>query len=118
MSQLELDVIQAGEQSTTNTVKEPVYSSFSDDPDFAELVEFFVDAIPERIELLRESFQKQDIEQLRTIAHQLKGAGGGYGFEELSTHAARLEQDCKQNDIDAAANSLEILIGYMGRITV
>ena len=117
MNQIELEVARAEEQSTVNAGKEPVYSSFSDDPDFAELVEFFVDAIPERIELLRESYQKQDIEQLRTTAHQLKGAGGGYGFEELSTHAARLEQACKQNDSDAIADFLEILIGYMGRIT-
>lgn len=118
MNQIELEVGQTEEQNTVLAGKEPVYSSFSDDPDFAELVEFFVEAIPERIELLRESHQNRDIEQLRTIAHQLKGAGGGYGFEELTTHAACLEQACKQNDIDAVTDSLGILIGYMDRITV
>ncbi len=98
--------------------KQAVYSSFSDDPDFAELIEFFVDAIPERTELLRESHQQQDTDQMKTIAHQLKGAGGGYGFEELSTHAAQLEQACKQNDIDAVGKSLDVLIGYMDRISI
>ncbi len=124
MNHIDLEVARCNEQSANgeqNAVaveNQPVYSSFSDDPDFAELIEFFVDAIPERSELLRQSHQEQNADQMKTIAHQLKGAGGGYGFEELSVHAARLEQACKQNDIDSVGESLDILIGYMDRIAV
>lgn len=118
MNHIDLEVAHSHEQNATAVENQPVYSSFSDDPDFAELIEFFVDAIPERTELLRQSHQEQDADQMKTIAHQLKGAGGGYGFEELSVHAARLEQACKQNDIDSVGESLDILIGYMDRIAV
>ncbi len=118
MNQIDLETVQHVEQGAVAIEKQPVYSSFADDEDFAELIEFFVEAIPERIESLRQGQQEQNWDQMKTVAHQLKGAGGGYGFEELSVHAAHLEQVCKQNDIDSLEGALEALIEYMNRIAV
>ena len=72
----------------------------------------------EKKQLLEEAHRAGDVDQLRTHAHQLKGAGGGYGFQGLSEIAAELEDACKANDVDDVGESLDKLLGYLGRICV
>jgi len=74
---------------TTET--EPLYSSLGDDPDLAEIVELFVDEMPERVSSILRLFDASDWDELRRIAHQLKGAAGSYGFDAISPEAMRLE---------------------------
>jgi HPt (histidine-containing phosphotransfer) domain-containing protein len=69
----------------------PVYSVFGDDPEMAEMVELFVHDMPIRIQCLGELLASADWEELGRFAHQLKGAAGGYGFDEITRLAARLE---------------------------
>jgi HPt (histidine-containing phosphotransfer) domain-containing protein len=75
----------------TCTDREPLYSTLAAEPDFAELVCLFVEEMPGRVEGLRSALERRDWEELRRLAHQLKGAGGGYGFEPITLSAARLE---------------------------
>lgn len=96
----------------------PVRSEYADDPDFSELIEFFVDALVERREYLRVAFDTRNFSQLRVVAHQLKGAGGGYGFSELSLLAAELEEACLLEDEVKIAQKLDLLINHTERITV
>lgn len=69
----------------------PLRSAFAGDPDMAELVRQFAEEMPRRIEALTACWEKQEMEELRRLAHQLKGAGGGYGFGEVGEGARRLE---------------------------
>ena len=55
----------------------PLVSTLAGDPDMAELVQFFVQEIDERIDTIQTTAQAKDIAGLRTVAHQLKGRGGG-----------------------------------------
>lgn len=43
-------------------------------------------------EALVAAFERQDREALRRLAHSLSGAGGIFGFPEVSRRAAELEQ--------------------------
>ena len=74
---------------------EPVYSLFTQDPDMLELVEMFVADLPDRIEALCRAAASDDYEQLAQLAHQLKGAGGGYGFPAITEAGARVEAEAK-----------------------
>lgn len=96
---------------------EPVRSEFADDEDFVELLEMFTDEIPIRRQRLEVAFNAQDIEELKSLAHQLKGAGGGYGYPHLTTISARLEQACKDNVQDEITNQYQELHQYLGRVT-
>lgn len=96
--------------------QEPVRSEFGDDPDFAELLEMFADSIVEKRQALTVAAQANDTDQLRTLAHQLKGAGGGYGFPGLTTVAAELESVCKENDETQIESHTEQLLDYLSRI--
>jgi HPt (histidine-containing phosphotransfer) domain-containing protein len=75
---------------------ELVYSTLADDPDYAEMVELFVGEMPERIEKFLGQAQDRDWANLAKAAHQLKGAAGSYGFDVVTTAAARVESAVKE----------------------
>lgn len=78
----------------------PIVSTLSDDPDMTELIELFVAEMPEKIEQLTDLFGKQAFEDLRYVAHQMKGSCAGYGFESLGEAASRLDDELKKTTID------------------
>ncbi len=96
----------------------PVYSEFSTDPDFEEILHLFVASIPEKQQSFRAQYLQGDWDEIRRQAHQLKGSGGGYGFDDLTAEANSLEAACKTQNIDQIGQALNSLLNYMGRITV
>ncbi|MGY8750384.1 MAG: Hpt domain-containing protein [Pirellulales bacterium] len=97
-------------------LENPIFSTYGNDSDMGELVEMFVDEMPDRIEALLEVAQNNDWEKLRSLAHQLKGAGGSYGFGQLTQPAASLESACRENDTeDNIRQSLTDLVSICRR---
>ena len=97
----------------------PIYSSLADDEMMCELVEEFVAEIPERVETLRNAFASQDWDAVQRQAHQLKGAFGSYGFDEMTSPARALEKsssDCRDNSI-VIGEDLERLAALCERMT-
>jgi len=105
------------ENTGSAATQAPVRSAFADDPDFAELVEFFVESMPERQEALKSAYQSADFDSLRVIAHQLKGAGGGYGFDGVSERSAALEHACNDGGPHEILPHVQNLINYLNRVS-
>jgi HPt (histidine-containing phosphotransfer) domain-containing protein len=105
-----------GEGQTTGAIR----STFADDPDMLEIVGEFVGEMPERVQSLSEAFERGDPQTLRTLAHQLKGACGGYGFPVLSEAAAALEGELKRADYDLGVvrRELDELIALCNKAAV
>ena len=72
-----------------------ITSSYAADPDMKDVLEEFVVNLPAKVSKLADLLARQELEELRRLAHQLKGAGGGYGFPQLSERAAALEAQIK-----------------------
>jgi HPt (histidine-containing phosphotransfer) domain-containing protein len=81
---------------------EPIRSSFEDDADMMEIVREFASEMPQRADDIEQLVQSGQLRELRTLAHQLKGAGGGYGFEAITETAAALEGAIKRGDGESA----------------
>lgn len=96
----------------------PIRSRFAGDPDMRELVEFFVGQMPERVDALRASFESGSLEELRSLAHQLKGAGGSYGFPQITDSARRLEERAMRADLDEVRRELDELVDLCSRTSV
>lgn len=93
-----------------------IVSELSKDEDFAEIVEMFVNELPERIETMRTALESNDIESLQRAAHQLKGAAGGYGFPSITDCAKELEQSSKiQSELETIKTQLNELADMCGR---
>ncbi len=84
-----------------------------EDPDMREIVLEFVDSLRERITDLRAAYSADDWARLCALAHQLKGAGGSYGYEAITGVAARMEKDFalqRGQAFDAYVKQLEALV--------
>jgi HPt (histidine-containing phosphotransfer) domain-containing protein len=79
------------------------------DPDLRDLVEEFVDGLSSRFDELRQASRQQDWDRLTLLAHQLKGAGGSYGYADLSDVALKMEQAFR-------AHSAEQFAGLMAKL--
>jgi signal transduction histidine kinase/DNA-binding response OmpR family regulator len=60
-------------------------------PELAAVTAGFVGSLPGRVAALEESLARGDMDELRALAHQLKGTAGGFGFGIISAAAAQLE---------------------------
>jgi histidine phosphotransfer protein HptB len=73
-----------------------IRSAYEGDPDMLEIVREFASELPARIAKLEAHVAAGELRELQTLAHQLKGAGGGYGFPQITELAASLESALKQ----------------------
>ena len=76
----------------------PIHSSLSSDPDMIQLLEEFVAHLGTRVDALRRALAEDNLDQMIRLAHQLRGASGGYGFDVIGEAAAALEDSLKTAD--------------------
>ena len=89
-------------QPARQAADEAIQSQFADDPDMTEVTDAFVARLPATIAAMSEALGNNCFDELRRLAHQLKGSGGGYGYPSLTEQALRLEQAAKADDVEAA----------------
>jgi HPt (histidine-containing phosphotransfer) domain-containing protein len=94
-----------------------LYSSLGADPDLGELVDVFVGEIPERVSRMQDCMDAGDSEGLGRAAHQLKGAAGSYGFQQLTPTLQRLETLARAGgEIADKRKALDEVIELCGRV--
>ncbi len=102
-----------------NTATDPLFSTLGTDPELGEIVEMFVEEMPERVQLLLEQLDASDWEGLRRTAHQLKGAAGSYGFSPITPVAAQLEDTLiEEEPEEQIRRDAEELIAMCNRVRV
>jgi len=68
-----------------------------------DIVTFFVNDLNDRVSAIGAAVDSDDRARLRTLAHQLKGAAGGYGFPTIGVAAATLERELLSDEASMAA---------------
>jgi len=101
-------------RSTTRS-RRPIRSTLPVDiAEFREIVEAFVNGLPETIGAMRLAQQKMDYNEIREVAHRLKGTGGTVGFADFTEPSRKLQQAAEERDdatIEAMLSELEELAG-------
>ncbi|MDB5299440.1 MAG: luxQ 3 [Phycisphaerales bacterium] len=82
-------------------------SELEHEPSVKRLLEKFIQRLPERVGSITALLQEQDLNGLRQAIHQLKGAGGGYGFPKITELASKAEDRIKA-DADLATIRVEV----------
>ncbi len=59
-----------------------------------------------------------DYETVRVLGHRMKGACGGYGFDELGSIGAAIEQAARQEDTREIRRWIDQLAAYLERLEV
>lgn len=95
----------------------PILSALKDDVEMQGVVAGFVERLGAFTDDLRIAGRNGDMQKLARLAHQLKGAAGGYGFMPVSEAAARLETRIADNAAeDDISEAVENLIAICERV--
>jgi len=84
-------------------------SAFADNPVIARILPGFFGSLDARVQALRAALAANQFEELRRLAHQIKGAGGSYGYPSITEAARKLEADAREGRHENAAASAWML---------
>ncbi len=96
--------IRTDNNATSEPLAQPtsIRSLYADDPDMKEIIGEFVGRLGAFVGEMALALDNNCHEELRRFAHQLKGAGGGYGYQSLTNTARTIEDAAKIKDSEAA----------------
>jgi signal transduction histidine kinase/DNA-binding NarL/FixJ family response regulator len=104
------DAITSGQQSR-------IRSSYADVPKMKKILEEFVADLPAQVGKIYDCLARGELDTVRRAAHQIRGAGGGYGFPQLTKPAAQLEQSVNDSQpLDAITAQMNELIAVIRRV--
>ena len=88
------------------------------DQGLEEIVPGFLENRRRDVQTIETALQENNLSQIQVIGHRMKGDGGGYGFDVISTIGEALEQAALREDRDAIRRRTAELIDFLGRVTV
>lgn len=88
------------------------------DPELEEIIPDFFAFRHRDLEALSELMEQGDFERIRVIGHNLKGAGGGFGFDAISEIGQRLEQAAELAATADVRRCMQELADYLDRVEV
>ncbi|MDB5329281.1 MAG: luxQ 3 [Phycisphaerales bacterium] len=93
-------------------------SELEHEPSVKRLLEKFVNRLPERVSSIAALLQEKDLNGLRQAIHQLKGAGGGYGFPKITDLASKAEDRIKaEADLETIRTDVESLLSLVRSVS-
>ena len=94
----------------------PLRSAYADHPVISEILGEFVNRLEPRVKAMETALREGRSEELRQIAHQLKGAAGSYGYPSLADAAKTLEDEARGGQLGAAAMAVERITVLTGAV--
>ncbi len=88
------------------------------DVDLEDLVPGFLKRRQEDLQALKDALDAGDFEQILKLAHTLKGVGGGYGFDSISTISQQIHEAAGKQATDEIRAKLAELDDYLARVDV
>jgi PAS domain S-box-containing protein len=98
------NILSPGESLAATDGEEVLVSEFVNDPDVSPLIEKFTERLAEQLNAMYRAVASHEHDELRRLAHKLKGAGGSYGYPQLTVVCKALE------DAAHAANDPEEIV--------
>ena len=88
------------------------------DPLLEELIPEFLEDRKEDAETMIAACGQGDYETIWTLAHDMKGAGGGYGFEAISDLGRSLERSAEDQNSEKIRTLVGALSHYLEHVEV
>lgn len=88
------------------------------DPDLKELVPGYLERQRSNLERMQVALEREDLREVRDIAHTMAGTGANYGFGLLSVTCGRVEIAIHEHDTAEVRALLSNLSDYLKRVTL
>ena len=79
----------------------------------AEQIPAYLDNCRHNVVVMREALDRADFEAVTIIGHNLRGSGGGFGFQRITDLGAGLELACQDTNLDHAHELLAALSSFL-----
>ena len=83
-----------------------------------DLIPEFLEDRKDDVETMIAACAQGDYETIRTLGHDMKGSGSGYGFDAISDLGRDLEQSASAQNPEKVNLLLGALSTYLGRVEV
>jgi hypothetical protein len=88
------------------------------DPGLEEIVPGFLENRRRDVQTVETALGQDDLNTICVIGHRMRGDGGGYGFDAISTIGEGMEQAAARQDKEAIRRHLSSLVDFLARINV
>jgi HPt (histidine-containing phosphotransfer) domain-containing protein len=88
------------------------------DPGLEEIVPGFLENRRRDVQKVETALGQDDLNTICVIGHRMRGDGGGYGLDAISTIGEGMEQAAARQDKEAIRRHLSSLVDFLARITV
>ena len=89
-----------------------------DDDYILELIPDYLADRRNEVKVLLDAATQKDFATLQSLGHQMKGTGGGYGFDHITVIGGQLESAAKAQDLPAIEQKIADLRDYLERVEV
>lgn len=88
------------------------------DPDLEAIVPGFLANRRRDLATIEGCLKQGDLSTIRMLGHRMKGDGGGYGFDQISTIGDDLEQAAMAQDVPSIEQQVALLKDFLSRLEV
>lgn len=88
------------------------------DPKFADLMPGFLQNRRQDVVAMLDALDRGDLEVVESLGHDMKGAGGSYGFQAITDIGAALEQAAGSANTDTSRKWVGELSQYLDRVEI
>ena len=80
-----------------------------DDDEWAEMQEMYINHTSKELKNIKENLDSAAFDSLRTFGHNIKGSGGMYGFDEITSRGAEIESAAMNENLEVIKSHLDAL---------
>ncbi|MCS5588442.1 MAG: Hpt domain-containing protein [Candidatus Thioglobus sp.] len=80
-----------------------------DDDEWAEMQEMYINHTSKELKNIKENLDSVAFDSLRTFGHNIKGSGGMYGFNEITSRGAAIESAAMNENLEDIKSHLDAL---------
>jgi len=88
------------------------------DPDLEDIIPTFLANRQKDLQTLRKAITEKDFETIRILGHRMRGDGGGYGFNAISTIGGVMELAAGRRDEPAIQRQTAELEDFLTRVRI
>ncbi len=88
------------------------------DDDLEDLIPGFLQNRENDAKAILKALETGDYETVRVLGHNMKGSGGGYGFDAIADIGLALEQAAKEGNPEEIKKQVNELSTYLARVEI
>ena len=88
------------------------------DRDLPDLIPDYLENRGKDLLVYQQALEKDDFDSIAVLGHSMKGSGGGYGFNDLSSIGRAIEKAAQSRDKESVHQSIINLTDFLNKLEV